>query len=81
MVMVVGGWPALRPTTNVALSANAEIRGVFGAVARVVLLWGNEPRSGDQSVSVFCVCLPTGAHGGAESVAGHPQARSTLEQR
>ena len=27
-------------TTNVALSSNAEIRGVFGALARVVLLWG-----------------------------------------
>jgi hypothetical protein len=36
-----GDGQPLRPTTNVALSSNAEIRGVFGALARVVLLWGN----------------------------------------
>ena len=35
-----GDGQPLRPTTNVALSSNAEIRGVFGALARVVLSWG-----------------------------------------
>ena len=41
-----GDGQPLRPTSNVALSSNAEIRGVFGALARVVLLWGNEPFPG-----------------------------------
>ena len=41
-----GDGQPLRATTNVALSSNAEIRGVFGALARVVLLWGNGPFPG-----------------------------------
>ena len=42
-----GDGQPLRPTTNVALySSNTELRGVFGALARVVLLWGTEPFPG-----------------------------------